>query len=94
MNGEEAWARRDEGVAKLFVVQRVLAWRRESPELFAAPYVPLDVGDDHLAFARGDDLVTVVPRFAAGPASTPTDLPPGPWVDVLAGLPVTLLTRP
>jgi hypothetical protein len=74
----------------------VLALRRAAPELFAADatYAPIEAGDEMLAFARGDALVTVVPRFAMRPPASTINLPPGRWVDVLAGLPVALFVRP
>ncbi|HZQ84590.1 MAG TPA: malto-oligosyltrehalose synthase [Acidimicrobiales bacterium] len=87
MTAADAWAHRDEGVVKLFVVQRALGVRRHHPDLLApaAPYVPLDAGDDALAFVRAGALATVVPRFATRPVTGTVDLPPGEWVDALTG---------
>jgi len=68
----ESW---QDGREKLFVTHRLLGWRRDHPELFAAGnYQPLDTGEgwasDRLcAFARrhgGAALVTVVPRLSYG----------------------------
>ena len=82
VDGAGAWARRADGLAKLFLVQRVLALRGRRPELFGpgSTYAPLPLrgtaADGAVAYGRGRsagadeplDLVVVVPRFAAAPA--------------------------
>jgi (1->4)-alpha-D-glucan 1-alpha-D-glucosylmutase len=103
MSAAEAWARRDgAGHPKLLVVREALRLRRERPDVFrSGAYTPLEAGDDLVAFARADDVVTVVPRLGGrGPAP----LPPGRWVDRFTGatfehevrleqFPVALLVR-
>jgi (1->4)-alpha-D-glucan 1-alpha-D-glucosylmutase len=80
------------GAIKLWTIHRVLALRRRAPDALAAPYRALAASGKHarrvFAFARGDDLVTVVPRLgvrAAGWPDTTLALGAGTWRDVLAG---------
>jgi (1->4)-alpha-D-glucan 1-alpha-D-glucosylmutase len=78
--------------AKLWTLRRLLAVRRRMPALFDAPaYRALAASGPHahrvFAFARGDDLVTIVPRLTAGAEGwrdTTLELPAGAWRDVLA----------
>jgi len=78
------------GAAKQWVIHRVLGLRRQRPELFATPYRPWAISGEHasrvFAFARGEDLVTVVPRLgvrARGWRDTTVTLASGTWRDVL-----------
>jgi len=91
---EVAWARREEGLPKLLVVNRTLRLRAEQPELFVGgSYDPLPLHGARaahaLAFCRGGGAVVVVPRFmvALGGdwADTWVDLPPGDWTDRFTG---------
>ena len=87
----------DTGTAKLHLIRKTLQLRRDQPDLFGAEadYEPLEVSgsaSSHvIAFARGSQLVTVVPRLvlglrqAGGWKDTAVDLPPGQWVDVFTG---------
>src|SRR5262249_54553984 len=77
------------GAAKLWTIHRVLALRGRTPDALAAPYRALAASGTHarrvFAFARGADLVTVVPRLgvrASGWQDTALALPPGTWRDV------------
>ncbi|MGE0399345.1 MAG: malto-oligosyltrehalose synthase [Kofleriaceae bacterium] len=76
--------------AKLDVTRRVLALRRQSPQLFDGAYRALAARGPHadrvFAFARGDDLVAVVPRLGVGAPGWPdTTLSlEGTWTDVLS----------
>ncbi|HUJ62857.1 MAG TPA: malto-oligosyltrehalose synthase [Kofleriaceae bacterium] len=76
------------GEMKLALVRRVLALRRDRPELFAGTYTPLcAVGpraERVFAFARGDALITVVSRLGPPDRETALDVPAGTWRDVLA----------
>lgn len=76
--------------AKLWTIRRVLGLRRRSPSLFEGAYRPLRASGPHahrvFAFARGENLVTIVPRLSAGADAwrdTQVELPPGAWRDVL-----------
>jgi (1->4)-alpha-D-glucan 1-alpha-D-glucosylmutase len=108
MSAAGAWERRDDGPghAKLLVVREALRLRRAMPEVFASgAYVPLDGDGDGraVAFARGDAVVTVVPRLG-NRLGVSVSLPPGAWRDCFTGaafdghvrldeFPVALLVR-
>jgi len=92
---EEAWARPDEGLPKLLVVQRTLQLRRRRPTAFgpSGTYRPLlaqgPKARHAVAFVRAEEAVTVVPRLVLGLAgdwaSTELELPPGQWRDEFTG---------
>lgn len=67
LSAEEAWSRRQEGVPKMWLIQRVLNYRRLQPDLFSADYqvLPLqsDLVERIVVFARGEKLIVIVPRF-------------------------------
>jgi (1->4)-alpha-D-glucan 1-alpha-D-glucosylmutase len=85
--------RADEGLPKLWTIHRALELRRERPECFGARagYAPLDVDGakhDHvIAYLRGNDVATVVPRLTLklGGAwkDTTVMLPEGRWMNRL-----------
>ncbi|MGC2619806.1 MAG: malto-oligosyltrehalose synthase [Acidobacteriaceae bacterium] len=59
----------EDGRIKLWTIHKALQLRNRIPETFRrGEYVPLEVSKDHvervIAFARGRDVVAVVPRFA------------------------------
>ena len=86
----------DAGLAKLWVVHRALQLRR-SRDLTTHAYRPLQATGSAaahvVAFARGDDVVVVVPRLTLAlgrPGAWPWDdttleVPGGPWTDLLSG---------
>jgi (1->4)-alpha-D-glucan 1-alpha-D-glucosylmutase len=81
----------DLSLQKLWTIRRVLGLRRKHPARFAAGYRALDATGPHahrvFAFARGDDLVTIVPRLgvhADGYRDTALEIPSGSWLDVLS----------
>jgi (1->4)-alpha-D-glucan 1-alpha-D-glucosylmutase len=78
----------DLGAAKLYTVLRVLALRRRMPALFAGDYRALYAtgprADRVFAFARGDAMISVVPRLGPVDPETMLALPPGRWRDMLA----------
>ena len=88
-------ARAEEGLPKLHVVRAALRLRRERPEAFGAAgsYTPLSASGARaahcLAFIRGGEVVTVVPRLplrlAGDWSGTTLALPPGDWTNVLTG---------
>jgi (1->4)-alpha-D-glucan 1-alpha-D-glucosylmutase len=69
MRPEEIWDRRDEGLPKLWLIRQTLAFRRDHPECFDADatYDPVPVHGRYrghlVAFRRGQQVVTVVPRL-------------------------------
>jgi (1->4)-alpha-D-glucan 1-alpha-D-glucosylmutase len=99
MNGNDIAAqvmlRADEGLPKMWTIHKALELRRERPECFGADadYTPLEVdGDKHdhvIAYLRGDDVVTVVPRLTLKLGGAWKDtivvLPKGKWRNRLTG---------
>jgi (1->4)-alpha-D-glucan 1-alpha-D-glucosylmutase len=95
MTAEEVWRRRDLGLPKLWLIHKALALRARLPELFsrAAGYQPVYARGDKahhvVAFCRGEDALTVVPRLLARLnnewADTMLDLPAGQWQNELTG---------
>ncbi|MFT3698066.1 MAG: alpha-amylase family glycosyl hydrolase [Kofleriaceae bacterium] len=75
------------GAAKLHVVQRVLALRRDRPALFEATYSALTAhgpGSERVfAFMRGKDLLVAVPRLGDVNPETLFRVPTGTWRDAL-----------
>jgi (1->4)-alpha-D-glucan 1-alpha-D-glucosylmutase len=90
---EEIMKRMDSGLPKLWIVHNALKLRQEQPESFGkcADYKPLQVSgpkSEHLiTYARGQNVVTVAPRFSASLAgrwgATSVDLPEGRWKNIL-----------
>ena len=89
---EQAIAGADEGLPKLFVIQRALAERRRHPDRFGprSRYAPLfargAAAERVVAFAR-TGLVCAVPRFPLRPdgwGDTELELPPGRHRDVFS----------
>ena len=88
-------ARADEGMPKLWLITRALAVRRARSKAFGpdGAYEPLAVegpASDHVvAFVRGGEVVTVVPRFVLKRGGELGDtrvlLPAGAWRNELTG---------
>ncbi len=90
MSAVEAWDRAAEGVAKLWLLQHVLALRARRPEAFDGSYQPLVVEgamhDRVVAFVRDGSLAIVAPALVVDLdawADTALPLPDGQWHDVL-----------
>ena len=90
----EVMARMDEGLPKLALIRAALLLRRHNPLWFGAnaEYIPLTAQGSHvghvLAFRRGANVVTVVPRLnmnLTGWEGTTLDLPKGFWSNRLTG---------
>ena len=87
--------RADEGLPKMWTIHKALELRRERPDCFGAEaeYTPLEVdGDKHdhvIAYLRGEDVVTVVPRLTLKLGGVWKDtivvLPKGRWRNRLTG---------
>jgi (1->4)-alpha-D-glucan 1-alpha-D-glucosylmutase len=85
----------DAGLPKLWMIARVLRFRRERGEDFSADakYQPLVAQGSHLgrllAFRRGENLIAVVPRFTMTLAGewgdTRLPLPGGSWRNCFTG---------
>jgi (1->4)-alpha-D-glucan 1-alpha-D-glucosylmutase len=84
-----AWARRDQGLPKLWLVHHALDLRRRHEAAFRSDgYRPMPaegpLAGAVVAFERGGEIVTVVPRLVRrverlGWADTNLALPPGRW---------------
>jgi len=95
LSGTQVWQRRDEGLPKLWLIQKTLQFRRRHPDLFGAPgsYEPLTPQGQKamhaVAFARGGRAITLVPRLVLGLANDWADtrlrLPDGKWTNELTG---------
>ncbi|HEY1718115.1 MAG TPA: malto-oligosyltrehalose synthase [Verrucomicrobiae bacterium] len=87
LSAEEIWQRRDEGLPKLWLTQKVLQLRARESEIFHGDYEPIFVRgqkENHVvAFVRGSKAITVVPRFAreikSDWANVALELPDGNW---------------
>ena len=90
MTASQAWSRRDEGVPKLWLVRRALELRKRRPAAFGpdGDYRALRPTGERapaaVAFARGEEVVTVVPRLLrhvaeVGWGDTAVRLPEGRW---------------
>jgi (1->4)-alpha-D-glucan 1-alpha-D-glucosylmutase len=94
LSPEQILKRGDDALPKLWVVRQTLSLRRKHHEWFdAAAYRPLSATGKKakhvIAFARGENAITVAPRLVLGLAGDWADtaiiLPDGPWRDVLTG---------
>jgi (1->4)-alpha-D-glucan 1-alpha-D-glucosylmutase len=94
MKVTEVMQRGDEGLPKLWLVHQALKVRNEHPEWFGAKagYVPVHgdgpASDRVIAFRRGENVVTVVPRWTkAGKdwGETELEVPAGRWRNRLTG---------
>ncbi|HEV7503028.1 MAG TPA: malto-oligosyltrehalose synthase, partial [Vicinamibacteria bacterium] len=95
LSAESVMARTDEGLPKLWLISRALGLRRARPQAFGpqGEYVALATSGaaaDHVvAFSRGGEVVTVVPRLQlrlrGDWADTRVSLPDGVWRNELTG---------
>jgi (1->4)-alpha-D-glucan 1-alpha-D-glucosylmutase len=93
LSPEEIFDRADEGLPKLWLLQKGLDLRRRRPEAFGpdAGYTPLGAQGAHadrvVAFMRGQDVVAVATRqnlrLRENWADTSLELPPGRWLNAL-----------
>ncbi len=90
----EITRRSDDGLPKLWTIHQSLLLRREHPDWFGpdADYRPLEVTGrtrEHvIAYARGEQVVTVVPRLTLvldGAWQASVTLPEGTWINRLTG---------
>jgi (1->4)-alpha-D-glucan 1-alpha-D-glucosylmutase len=95
MTVDQAVERSEEGLCKLWLIQRTLSLRRRHPELFgvASSYRPLYAegrcADNVIAFSRGEALVAAVPRLGLRTGGlwddTALTLPRSHWRNELTG---------
>lgn len=96
---EQVWQRRDEGLPKLWLIQKTLQFRHRHPGVFEADgsYEPLHAQGRKaahvVAFARTGRAITIVPRLVVGLANDWADtrlrLPDGEWLNQFTGENVT-----
>ncbi len=91
---EQVLARADEGLPKMWLIQKVLQFRGERPAIFdKGDYRPLSASGakaQHVvAFMRGSQAISVAPRLVLGLkndwADTSIQLPEGCWRNPLSG---------
>ena len=91
---EEVMRRADAGLPKMWTIYHALCLRRERPESFGAQaaYTPVKAKGSKaghvIAYLRGEDVATVVPRLVAsgsGWLETTLELPHGKWTNRLTG---------
>jgi len=85
----------EDGLPKLWTIHRALRLRRERPRSFgaAAAYTPIYAqgrkAGHVIAYMRGADVITVVPRLTSlvrgGWEDTAISLPAGNWTNFLTG---------
>jgi (1->4)-alpha-D-glucan 1-alpha-D-glucosylmutase len=94
MDAQQVMERMEDGLPKLWVIHHALRLRNEHPEWFGreADYTPLPADGPQanrvLAYLRGDDVLTLAPRWSYAPASweaTTIELPAGRWLNRLTG---------
>lgn len=95
LTGEQAWARAESGLPKLWLTRQALHLRRAHPDWFgpASQYAPLETANDPrgqaLAYQRGQHVVVVAPRFwtrrGKGWNDIQVRLPRGRWRNLLSG---------
>jgi (1->4)-alpha-D-glucan 1-alpha-D-glucosylmutase len=91
----QVMSRADEGLPKMWTIHHALQLRRERPKSFGreGAYTPLDVegvkGDHVIAYLRGDNVATVVPRLVmkldGAWKDTAVIVPDGKWKNRLTG---------
>ena len=91
LSAEEAWKRRDEGLAKLWLIYKTLAFRAQHEEIFNGDYEPVFPRGENteyvVAFIRGGSVMTVIPRFTRNRAGVMPmlHLPDGNWRNEFTG---------
>ncbi|HUE36244.1 MAG TPA: malto-oligosyltrehalose synthase [Candidatus Acidoferrum sp.] len=91
LSAGEAWKSRNEGLPKLWLIQKTLAFREQHKELFEGDYEPIFPRGNHadhiIAFMRGGGAMTIVPRFPQSRAGElpALPLPLGKWRNEFTG---------
>jgi (1->4)-alpha-D-glucan 1-alpha-D-glucosylmutase len=94
MTAEQVMKRMEEGLPKMWVIHHALWLRRERPRSFGreGSYSACTARGPHadrvIAYVRGGDVLTVVPRWSHSLPSwsgTTLQLPEGRWTDCLTG---------
>jgi (1->4)-alpha-D-glucan 1-alpha-D-glucosylmutase len=92
MSARQVMSELESGAAKQWLIWKTLSLRRQRPELFAGAYRRVQVGGADatrlIAFARGEDLISVVPRLnqrSVKVCDAGVHLPAGELRNVLTG---------
>lgn len=93
LSAEKIWERRAEGLPKLWLIQKTLKLRERLSDFSSLDYQPVFASGAHaenlLAFSRGGQIVTVVPRFSLKIKNdwqdTSLELPTGNWRNEFTG---------
>lgn len=89
LSPEEILQKMDEGLPKLYLIQKTLTLRKQRPDLFTT-YTPLYAQGEKnkhvISFLRASTLITIVPRFPLrlnnNWENTTLDIPPGTWHNI------------
>ncbi len=87
LSAEQIWARRGEGLPKLWIISKTLQLRSSHPDFFQYNYEPFyargERSEHIVAFQRSGKILTIVPRFLLKLNNnwheTTLPLPPGTW---------------
>ena len=90
---KQVWERRAEGLPKMWLIQKTLAFRAQWPEFSALEYRPLFAAgakdEPVVAFSRGGKIIVIVPRFWLKLKNdwgrTMLELPAGCWRNEFTG---------
>jgi (1->4)-alpha-D-glucan 1-alpha-D-glucosylmutase len=93
LSADKVWERRNEGLPKLWLIQKTLKLRARFSDFPDFNYEPLflrGMKEDHaVAFLRGGKVITLVPRFVIKLNNdwqdTVMELPPGIWRNEFTG---------
>ncbi len=93
VSAPKAWARRGEGFPKLWLIQKVLALRKQFADYSNLNYLPVFARgekEEHVvAFSRGRRIITILPRFSFRLnhdwKDTVLELPVGGWHNQFTG---------
>jgi (1->4)-alpha-D-glucan 1-alpha-D-glucosylmutase len=101
LSAEDAWKGRAEGVPKLWLIRRTLQLRAQIADFGGLDYEPLAArgarAEHVIAYARGDQIITVVPRLVLKLnrdwQDTTLALPAGEWHNEFGGEPLRGVVR-
>jgi len=92
LSAEEIWARHEEGLPKLWMIQKTLDLRSHRKHCFSGQYEPMyargQKAGQVIAFIRGGGVITVVPRWTLKSndwGDTLLELPSGLWRNEFTG---------
>ena len=97
---EKIWARRVEGLPKLWMIRKTLGLRSRRKRCFGGEYEPMyacgQKAGQIVAFMRGSGVITAVPRWTLKSndwGDTLLELPPGLWHNEFTGVDFTGMAK-